>query len=95
MQILPASLFVTTGAYTVTRYLQAKLKEARLLRDGSMDLNNFHKEILLNLGALPHSSIIVLANVGTTITGAVDDVPGKQPRGARQQRRVFFRRHFR
>lgn len=44
--------------------------------DGSVDLNSLHKELLLNLGAHPKSPIVVIANIGTTITGAVDDVNG-------------------
>jgi len=44
--------------------------------DGSMDLTNFKKELILHFGSHPLSSIIVIANIGTTITGAVDDVPG-------------------
>lgn len=43
--------------------------------DGSMNLDNFKKELILHLGAHPLSSVIVIANIGTTITGAVDDVP--------------------
>ncbi len=44
--------------------------------DGSLDLKDFQKELLLNLNAYPLSPIIVIANIGTTITGAIDDVPG-------------------
>ncbi len=44
--------------------------------DGSMNLDNFKKELILHLGAHPLSSVIVIANVGTTITGAIDNVPG-------------------
>lgn len=44
--------------------------------DGSLDLKDFQKELLLNLNAYPMSPIIVIANIGTTITGAIDDVPG-------------------
>lgn len=43
--------------------------------DGSINLDNLKKELLLNLGAHPHSPIIAIANIGTTITGAIDNVP--------------------
>ncbi len=44
-------------------------------KDGSMNLDNFKKELILHQGSHPHSPIIVIANIGTTITGAIDNVP--------------------
>ena len=44
--------------------------------DGSISLDNFKKELVLNLAAYPYSPIIVVCNIGTTITGTIDDIPG-------------------
>lgn len=44
--------------------------------DGSLNLDDLKKELLFHLGAHPYSAVIVVANIGTTITGAIDDVPG-------------------
>lgn len=44
--------------------------------DGSMNLDNFKKELILNLAAHPYSPVIVVCNIGTTITGTIDDIPG-------------------
>lgn len=60
----------------IAEILRLNIRPILANSDGSMDLNNFKKELLLHLGAHPHSSVIVIANIGTTITGAIDDVPG-------------------
>lgn len=80
-QLLTPTVFYTKGH---THYSIPKISEILRLNiravspnaDGSMDLDSFKKELLLHLGAHPHSSIIVIANIGTTITGAIDNVPG-------------------
>jgi len=80
-QLLTPTVFFTKGH---THYSIPKIAEILRLNirpvspnpDGSMDLNNFNKELLLHLSAHPHSAIIVVANIGTTITGAIDDIPG-------------------
>ncbi len=60
----------------IAEILRLNIKPILANPDGSMDLTNFQKELILHFGSHPLSSIIVIANVGTTITGAVDDVPG-------------------
>lgn len=80
-QLLTPTVFFTKGHthYSipkVSEILRMNIKSISANPDGSMDLNNFKKELMLHLGAHPHSSIIIIANIGTTITGAVDDVPG-------------------
>lgn len=79
-QLLTPTVFYSKGT---THYSIPKIAEILRLNiravepnlDGSMNLESFKKELLLNLGAYPHSPIIVIANIGTTITGAIDDVP--------------------
>lgn len=79
-QLLTPTVFYTKDH---THYSVPKIAEILRLNirpvlpnpDGSMDINNFKKELLLNLGAHPYSPIIVIANIGTTITGAIDDIP--------------------
>lgn len=80
-QLLTPTVFYTQGH---THYSVPKIAEILRLNirsvtpedDGSMNLNILKREILLHLSAHPHSSIIVIANIGTTITGAIDYVPG-------------------
>lgn len=80
-QLLTPTVFFTKDH---THYSMPKISEILRLNikpilanaDGSMNLENFKKELILHLGAHPLSSVVVIANVGTTITGAVDDVPG-------------------
>ncbi len=80
-QILTPTVFFTKG---FTHYSVPKVAEILRLNmravagtdDGSMDLNDFKKELIFHLGAHPHSSVIVVANIGATLTGAIDDVPG-------------------
>ncbi|HSW70345.1 MAG TPA: pyridoxal-dependent decarboxylase [Gammaproteobacteria bacterium] len=83
---LVQQLLIPTVFYTKdhTHYSIPKIAEILRLNtrpivsnlDGSMDLMNFKKELLLHLGAHPLSAVIVIGNIGTTITGAIDDVPG-------------------
>lgn len=80
-QLLTPTVFYSKGH---THYSIPKIAEILRLNtrplianpDGSIDLQNFKKELIFHLGAHPHSSIIVVTNIGTTITGAIDDVPG-------------------
>lgn len=80
-QLLTPTVFFSKNA---THYSIPKISEILRLNirtvstnlDGSINLANFKKELILHMGAHPHSSIIVIANIGTTITGAIDDVPG-------------------
>ena len=60
----------------IAEILRLNIRPISANSDGSMDLNNFKKELILHLGAHPLSSVIVIANIGTTITGAIDNVPG-------------------
>lgn len=81
MEILTPTVFYTKNH---THYSIPKISEILHLNirpvasnpDGSMDLKAFRKELLLNASAHPLSPIIAVANIGTTITGAIDDVPG-------------------
>lgn len=80
-QLITPTVFYANGP---THYSIAKISEILRLNvrpvqpnaDGSINLADFQKELLFHLGAHPKSSIIVIANIGTTITGAIDDVPG-------------------
>jgi len=80
-QLLTPTVFYTKGH---THYSIPKIAEILRLNprplvaneDGSVNLQNFKKELIIHHGAHPHSSIIVVTNIGTTITGAIDDVPG-------------------
>lgn len=60
----------------VSEILRLNIRPVQSNPDGSMDLKEFHKELLLHLGAHPHSAVLVITNIGTTITGAIDFVPG-------------------
>ena len=60
----------------IAEILRLNIKPVIANPDGSLNLNNLHKELLFHLGAHPRSPVIVIANIGTTITGAIDDVPG-------------------
>lgn len=60
----------------IAEILRLNVRPVRANEDGSIDLADFKKEILLHAGSSPYSGVIVIANIGTTITGAIDDVPG-------------------
>lgn len=59
----------------ISEVLRLNIRPVQANEDGSINLNELKKELLLHVGAYPHSGVIVIANIGTTITGAVDDVP--------------------
>lgn len=79
-QLITPTVFFCKGH---THYSIPKISEVLRLNvrpvlansDGSINLNDLKKELLLHVGAYPYSGVIVIANIGTTITGAVDDVP--------------------
>lgn len=80
-QLLTPTVFYAKGHthYSVPKIaevLRLNIRPVLAQTDGSIDLENLKKELLLHLGAHPHSPIIVIANIGTTITGAIDNVPG-------------------
>ncbi len=60
----------------ISEILRLNIRPVESNPDGSINLNNFKKELLFHLGAHPKSSVVVICNIGTTITGAIDDVPG-------------------
>lgn len=60
----------------IAEILRFNIKTVASNEDGSINLDSLHKEILIHVSAHPHSPIIVIANIGTTITGAIDNVPG-------------------
>lgn len=41
---------------------------------GRMSMDGLRKELILHLGAQPYGPVILIANIGTTITGAIDDI---------------------
>lgn len=80
-QLLTPTVFYSQGHthYSIPKIaeiLRFNIKPVAPNADGSIDLNGLKKELLLHMGAHPHSPIVVIANIGTTITGAIDDVPG-------------------
>jgi histidine decarboxylase len=80
-QLLTPTVFYSKG---ITHYSVPKISEIQRVNirpvqpnpDGSINLNDFQKELLLHLEAHPHSPVIVVANIGTTVSGAIDDIPG-------------------
>ena len=79
-QFLTPTVFFAKGSthYSIPKIseiLRLNIRAVEANEDGSMNIDKFKKELILNLGAHPNSSIIVIANIGTTITGAIDDVP--------------------
>ncbi|MBA3660515.1 MAG: hypothetical protein H0W64_02190 [Gammaproteobacteria bacterium] len=80
-QLLTPTVFFTKGHthYSIPKIseiLHLNIRPVEANKDGSMNLESFKKELILNRGAYPESAIVVIANIGTTITGAIDDVPG-------------------
>lgn len=80
-EVLTPTVFYTKNHthYSVPKIaeiLHLNIRPIASLPDGSMDLINLRKELILNLSAHPDSSIIVIANIGTTVTGAIDNAPG-------------------
>lgn len=79
-ELLTPTVFYSRGP---THYSIPKIAEILRLNirtvnpnpDGSINLDDFKKELLINLSAHPDSPIICIANIGTTITGAIDNVP--------------------
>jgi len=79
-QLLTPTVFYTKNHthYSIPKIaeiLKLNIRPIEPKEDGSMDLDNFRKELILNAGAHPYSTAIVIANIGTTITGAIDNVP--------------------
>ncbi len=79
-QVLTPTLFYSRGP---THYSIPKIAEILRLNirpvapndDGSINLDEFKKELIFHLGAHPHSPVMVIANIGTTVSGAIDNVP--------------------
>ena len=73
-QLITPTVFYCKGH---THYSIPKISEVLRLNtrpvlannDGSINLNDLKKELLLHVGAYPYSGVIVIANIGTTITG--------------------------
>lgn len=59
----------------ISEILRLNIRGVEANSDGSINIPSFKKELLLLKGAHPYSPVIVIANIGTTITGAIDDVP--------------------
>ena len=80
-QLLTPTVFYCKGHthYSIPKIseiLRLNIRPVNANEDGSMNLQDFKKELILHSGAYPYSSVIVIANIGTTITGAIDDVIG-------------------
>lgn len=60
----------------IAEILHLNIRPVQANLDGSINLDNFKKELILNLAAYPYSPVIVICNIGTTITGTIDDIPG-------------------
>lgn len=80
-QLLTPTIFYSKGHthYSIPKIaeiLRFNIKAVEPNPDGSIDLNALKKELLIHLGAHPNSPVVVIANIGTTITGAIDNVPG-------------------
>lgn len=80
-QLLTPTVFFTNkhthySIPKIAEILRFNIKPIASVEDGAMDLDNFKKELIFHLGAHPHSPVVVIANIGTTITGAIDNVPG-------------------
>lgn len=79
-QLLTPTVFYSKGH---THYSIPKISEVLRLNvrpvaaneDGSINLSDLQKELILHAGANPYSGVVMIANIGTTITGAIDDVP--------------------
>ena len=78
-QLLTPTVFYSTKTHysipKIAEIAHLNIKPVRSKEDGSIDLDHFQKELLLHLEAHPYSPVIVIANIGTTISGAIDDVP--------------------
>lgn len=79
-QLLTPTVYYSKGHthYSIPKIaeiLHLNIRPVIANEDGSINLDNFKKELLINLSAHPYSPIIVITNIGTTITGAIDDVP--------------------
>lgn len=80
-QLLTPTVFYTKGHthYSVPKIaeiLRLNIRTVEPNEDGSMNLDNLKRELIFHAGAHPNSPVIVIANIGTTITGAIDNVPG-------------------
>lgn len=80
-QLLTPTVFYSKGHthYSIPKIaeiLRLNIKPVLANADGSIDLDNLKKELFFHVQAHPHSAAIVIANIGTTIMGAIDDVPG-------------------
>lgn len=58
----------------ISEILHLNIRPVAANEDGSINIDNFRKELLLHKEAHPLSAVIVVANIGTTVTGAIDDV---------------------
>lgn len=80
-QLLTPTVFFAKNSthYSIPKaseILHLNIHEVATNKDGSINLENLKKELILHQGSHPDSSVIIIANIGTTITGAIDDVPG-------------------
>lgn len=79
-QLLTPTIFYCKGHthYSIPKIaeiLRLNMRAVNPNEDGSINLQDFQKELLLHVGANPQSAVLVIANIGTTITGAIDNVP--------------------
>ena len=79
-EILTPTIFFSKGPthYSIPKIaeiLHYQLRPVAPNSDGSLDLQALKKELILNREAHRYSAVVVIANIGTTVTGAIDDVP--------------------
>jgi len=79
-QLLTPTVFYTKEHthYSISKIadvLRLNIRSIAPNSDGSMNLANLKKELILHVNAHPFSSIVIITNIGTTITGAIDNVP--------------------
>jgi len=75
-ELYPSGIFYcseeTFAMNKLFRTLRVPYVVVRSHEDGTIDLAHLHEELAAHAGSPP----IILANVGTTLKGAVDDIPG-------------------
>lgn len=59
----------------ISEILHLNVKPIEANDDGSMDVNDFRRKLIFHMGAHPECPIIIIANIGTTFTGATDNIP--------------------
>ncbi len=98
-QLLTPTVFFTKDHthYSVPKIaeiLHLNIRPIQANPNGSINLDSFKKELILNLSAHPYSPVIVVCNIGTTITGSIDDIPNVKKILEEMQPRPNFSIHM-